>query len=143
MPPASSSGVMPMRSTSPSASSSETTTRAGETGSGMFKEDHRGYMIGESPTAGMSAGKKTIALPSVDMTLINDLKKIGKLTDRVAQKQATLLLKARLDEDIQDLARLPLIRIASGANPFGLFDVHDTLSTSLKLISSKLASLSA
>lgn len=41
-----------------------TVRSAGETGSGMFKEDHRGYMIGESPTAGMSAGKKTIPLPS-------------------------------------------------------------------------------
>ncbi|MDF1837324.1 MAG: S41 family peptidase [Planctomycetota bacterium] len=41
-----------------------TVRSAGETASGMFKEDHRGYMIGESPTAGMSAGKKTIALPS-------------------------------------------------------------------------------
>lgn len=37
---------------------------AGETGSGQFKEDGRGYMIGESPTAGMSSQKTTIALPS-------------------------------------------------------------------------------
>lgn len=37
---------------------------AGETGSGMFKEEGRAYMIGESPTAGMSAGKTTIELPS-------------------------------------------------------------------------------
>jgi carboxyl-terminal processing protease len=37
---------------------------AGETVSGMFKEDGRAYMIGESPTAGMSSSKKTIALPS-------------------------------------------------------------------------------
>ncbi len=41
-----------------------TVRSAGETGSGMFKEDYRGYMIGESPTAGMSAGKKTLDLPS-------------------------------------------------------------------------------
>ncbi|MDP6540127.1 MAG: S41 family peptidase [Planctomycetota bacterium] len=40
------------------------TRSAGETGSGMFKEDGRAYMIGESPTAGMSASKKTIELPS-------------------------------------------------------------------------------
>ena len=37
---------------------------AGETASGMFKEEHRGYMIGETPTAGMSAQKTTIVLPS-------------------------------------------------------------------------------
>ena len=37
---------------------------AGETVAGMFKEDGRGYMIGESPTAGMSSSKKTIELPS-------------------------------------------------------------------------------
>ncbi|MFT5200529.1 MAG: carboxyl-terminal processing protease [Planctomycetota bacterium] len=41
-----------------------TVRSAGETASGMFKEDYRGYMIGESPTAGMSASKKTIPLPS-------------------------------------------------------------------------------
>lgn len=41
-----------------------TVRSAGETGSGMFKEDGRGYMIGESPTAGMSASKTTIELPS-------------------------------------------------------------------------------
>lgn len=37
---------------------------AGETASGMFKEDGRALMIGESATAGMSAGKETIELPS-------------------------------------------------------------------------------
>jgi C-terminal processing protease CtpA/Prc len=37
---------------------------AGETIAGMFKEDGRGYMIGESPTAGMSSQKTTIELPS-------------------------------------------------------------------------------
>jgi C-terminal processing protease CtpA/Prc len=37
---------------------------AGETASGMFKEDGRAYMIGEAPTAGMSAQKTTIELPS-------------------------------------------------------------------------------
>ena len=36
----------------------------GETASGMFKEDGRGYMIGETPTAGMSSRKTTIQLPS-------------------------------------------------------------------------------
>ncbi len=41
-----------------------TTRSAGETGSGIFKEDGRAYMIGESPTAGMSSSKTTIALPS-------------------------------------------------------------------------------
>ena len=30
----------------------------------MFKEDGRAYMIGESPTAGMSSQKTTINLPS-------------------------------------------------------------------------------
>ena len=30
----------------------------------MFKEDGRGYLIGESPTAGMSSSKKTLPLPS-------------------------------------------------------------------------------
>lgn len=37
---------------------------AGETASGIFKEDGRAYMIGESPTAGMSSSKTTIELPS-------------------------------------------------------------------------------
>jgi C-terminal processing protease CtpA/Prc len=37
---------------------------AGETASGMFKEDGRAYMIGESATAGTSSGKSTISLPS-------------------------------------------------------------------------------
>jgi len=40
------------------------TRSAGETASGIFKEDGRGYMIGESPTAGMSSSKTTIELPS-------------------------------------------------------------------------------
>lgn len=37
---------------------------AGETVSGMIKEFGRGYIIGESATAGMSSSKKTIELPS-------------------------------------------------------------------------------
>ena len=37
---------------------------AGETASGMFKEDGRAYVIGEGPTAGMSSGKRYIELPS-------------------------------------------------------------------------------
>ena len=37
---------------------------AGETVAGMFKEDGRAWMIGETPTAGMSAQKTTIAVPS-------------------------------------------------------------------------------
>ncbi|MAG56928.1 MAG: hypothetical protein CMJ83_11595 [Planctomycetes bacterium] len=41
-----------------------TCVSAGETGSGMFKEEGRGYVIGESPTAGMSSQKTTIELPS-------------------------------------------------------------------------------
>ncbi len=39
-----------------------TVVSAGETTSGMFKEDGRAYMIGESPTAGMSSQKETIPL---------------------------------------------------------------------------------
>ena len=41
-----------------------TVCSAGETASGIFKEDGRGYMIGESSTAGMSSSKVTIELPS-------------------------------------------------------------------------------
>src|SRR5262249_59761291 len=41
-----------------------TVVSAGETLSGIFKEDGRGYMIGESNTAGMSSQKTTIDLPS-------------------------------------------------------------------------------
>ena len=37
---------------------------AGETVSGMLKEDGRAYLIGPEPTAGMSSSKKTIDLPS-------------------------------------------------------------------------------
>ena len=42
---------------------------AGETGSGMFKEDGRAYMIGETATAGMSSSKTTIKLPSGKFSL--------------------------------------------------------------------------
>ncbi|MFT7668137.1 MAG: carboxyl-terminal processing protease [Planctomycetota bacterium] len=41
-----------------------TVVSAGETTSGMFKEDGRAYMIGESATAGMSSQKEFIDLPS-------------------------------------------------------------------------------
>lgn len=41
-----------------------TVRSAGETAAGMFSEDGRAYMIGESPTAGMSSSKTTIELPS-------------------------------------------------------------------------------
>lgn len=37
---------------------------AGETVSGMFKEDGRAYMIGDSPTAGTSSSKTTLPVPS-------------------------------------------------------------------------------
>lgn len=37
---------------------------AGETASGMFKEDGRAYLIGEDTTAGMSGSKEDLALPS-------------------------------------------------------------------------------
>jgi C-terminal processing protease CtpA/Prc len=40
------------------------TRSAGETVSGMIKEYGRGYLIGESATAGMSSSKKDIELPS-------------------------------------------------------------------------------
>lgn len=40
------------------------TRSAGETVSGMLKEDGRAYMIGDSPTAGMSSQKETVAVPS-------------------------------------------------------------------------------
>lgn len=41
-----------------------TVRSAGETAAGIIKEDGRGYLIGESPTAGMSSQKTTIDLPS-------------------------------------------------------------------------------
>ncbi|MEX1025232.1 MAG: S41 family peptidase [Planctomycetota bacterium] len=41
-----------------------TVVSTGETLSGQFKEDGRAYMIGESPTAGMSSQKTTVELPS-------------------------------------------------------------------------------
>jgi len=41
-----------------------TVRSAGETAAGMFKEDGRAWMIGESATAGMSSQKETIELPS-------------------------------------------------------------------------------
>jgi carboxyl-terminal processing protease len=40
------------------------TVSAGETVSGMFKEDGRAYLIGDSPTAGMSSSKERVAVPS-------------------------------------------------------------------------------
>jgi hypothetical protein len=42
---------------------------AGETAAGIFKEDGRGYLLGESATAGMSSQKTEIALPSGLFTL--------------------------------------------------------------------------
>lgn len=41
-----------------------TVRSAGETAAGMFAEDGRALLIGESPTAGMSSQKTTIKLPS-------------------------------------------------------------------------------
>jgi len=41
-----------------------TVRSAGETASGIFKEDGRAYVIGESATAGMSSNKETLELPS-------------------------------------------------------------------------------
>ena len=41
-----------------------TVRSAGETASGMFSEDGRAFMIGESPTAGMASQKTEIKLPS-------------------------------------------------------------------------------
>lgn len=41
-----------------------TARSAAESGSGVFKEDGRGLLIGESATAGMSSSKETLALPS-------------------------------------------------------------------------------
>ncbi|HZN41047.1 MAG TPA: S41 family peptidase [Planctomycetota bacterium] len=41
-----------------------TVRSAGETAAGMFSEDGRAYMIGESATAGMASQKTTIELPS-------------------------------------------------------------------------------
>ena len=40
------------------------TRSAGETVAGMFKEDGRAYMIGDSPTAGTSSSKTTLPVPS-------------------------------------------------------------------------------
>ena len=41
-----------------------TVRSAGETAAGLFKDDGRGYVIGESATAGMSSQKTEIELPS-------------------------------------------------------------------------------
>jgi len=40
------------------------TRSAGETVAGMFKEDGRAYVIGDSPSAGMSSSKATLPVPS-------------------------------------------------------------------------------
>jgi hypothetical protein len=40
------------------------TFSAGETVAGMFKEDGRAYLIGESPTAGSSSSKERVTVPS-------------------------------------------------------------------------------
>jgi carboxyl-terminal processing protease len=42
---------------------------AGETIAGSFKEDGRGYMIGDGPTAGMSSQKETVTVPSGLLTI--------------------------------------------------------------------------
>ncbi|MGH9361188.1 MAG: S41 family peptidase [Thermoanaerobaculia bacterium] len=42
---------------------------AGETVAGMFGEDGRAYLIGDSPTAGMSAQKERLAVPSGLLTV--------------------------------------------------------------------------
>ena len=46
-----------------------TVRSAGETAAAIFREDGRAYTIGESPTAGMSASKETLALPSGKFSL--------------------------------------------------------------------------
>jgi C-terminal processing protease CtpA/Prc len=51
---------------------------AGETVSGYLKEYGRAYMIGESPTAGMSAAKETLELPSGLFSLYFAVRTHGK-----------------------------------------------------------------
>jgi carboxyl-terminal processing protease len=55
----------PLQYTGPMVVIVDATVRsAGETAAGIFKEDGRAYMIGETNTAGMSSSKTTIDLPS-------------------------------------------------------------------------------
>ncbi len=59
-----------------------TVRSAGETAAGLFKDDGRGYVIGESPTAGMSSQKTTIELPSGLFTLyVSTASNMGRYND--------------------------------------------------------------
>ncbi len=83
-----------------------TVRSAGETAAAIFREDGRAYLIGESPTAGMSAQKETIELPS------------GKFSLYVAV--ATNLGRANEGRGLEGIGALPHELVAFDAKDLGV-----------------------
>lgn len=82
-----------------------TVRSAGETGSGMLKEDGRAYMIGESPTAGMSSSKETIELPSGMFALyVSVASNMGRFNDGRGLEGIGALPNEIVEFDAKDLA---------------------------------------
>ena len=88
---------------------------AGETASGMFKEDGRALMIGESPTAGMSSSKETIELPSGKYALyVSVSSNMGRFNDGRGPEGIGAIPHLLVEFDPEDLSakRDTLIRRA-------------------------------
>jgi carboxyl-terminal processing protease len=78
---------------------------AGETAAGMFKEDGRAYMIGESPTAGMSSSKTTIELPSRLLALyVSVSSNMGRFNNGKGIEGIGVLPHETVEYDPKDLA---------------------------------------
>jgi C-terminal processing protease CtpA/Prc len=112
-----------------------TVRSAGETAAGIFKEDGRGFDIGESSTAGMSSQKETIELPSGYFSLYvsvrsnvqrfnrgRGLEGIGVEPHQLVELEAADLAKG-LDTAIQRaqelLAKFPQDRVLYDPKDFG------------------------
>ena len=78
---------------------------AAETGSGMFKEDGRALLIGESATAGMSSSKETVDLPSGKYSLyVSVSSNMGRFNDGKGIEGIGVIPQLRLEFDPEDLA---------------------------------------
>ncbi|HEX6885185.1 MAG TPA: S41 family peptidase [Planctomycetota bacterium] len=80
------------------------TRSAGETAAGLFKDDGRGYVIGESPTAGMSSQKTTIELPSKLFSLyVSTASNKGRYNDGKGLEGVGVIPHRIVEYDPQDL----------------------------------------
>jgi len=81
------------------------TRSAGETASAIFKEDGRGYLIGETPTAGMSSQKKVIDLPSGLFALkVSVFSNLGRANDGRGLEGIGAIPHEIVEYDPKDLA---------------------------------------